>query len=259
MQYRSPHYQLHIMYDVKNPKEVAFYALPGALDALGVSVTVTELNKLLKKGLPVIRTKGLAGGKVVRYFKPEACAEWIKEFYPTARIKTHVENNITSKPEIKPVEVVQPPPAKAVTEEWKPIPRQLAVCQTEDVAPERKLKQGDCVEVCRWNGRLLYTPEALLGKRGIVVSEENELGFVKVQIQNNSEAHNISVCNLKLITTKDCMCEYKLRQDSDGSVIIVVRHNAYQSSLAKFRPISELGISADDVLAIAETVVADLL
>lgn len=259
MQYRSPHYQLHTMsYDVKNPKEVAFYALPGALDALGVSVTVTELNKLLKKGLPVIRTKGLAGGKVVRYFKPEACAEWIKEFYPTARIKS----TTTSKPELKPVEVVQTPPTpptKTVVGEWKPIPRQLAVCQAEDVAPERKLKQGDCVEVCRWNGRLLYTPEALLGKRGIVVSEENELGFVKVQIQNNSEAHNISVCNLKLITTKDCMCEYKLRQDSDGSVIIVVRHNNYQSSLAKFRPISELGISADDVLAIAETVVADLL
>lgn len=258
-------------YSIENPKEVAFYALPGALDMLGVSVTVTELNKLLKKGLPIVREKSLSGGKTVRYFKPEECAAWIKEFYPTARVRTveirhtHEENSTPIKKapvisnnaqEVKPAPQT---PKQIALDEWKPLPRQLAVYQTEDVSLERKLQIGDHVEVCKWNGRLLYTPEALLGKRGKVVSAEDDMGFVKVQLDGNSEARNISVCNLKVITTKDCTCEYKLKQDDDGSVLIVIRHNKQQAGLAKFRPVPDLGISAEDILALAETVVTDLL
>ena len=69
------------MYDITNPKPVAFHALTGALSCYGIITTKAYLEKAIKKGMPVLKERTSATGRSIRTMSPEDCAEWIREHW----------------------------------------------------------------------------------------------------------------------------------------------------------------------------------
>lgn len=146
--------------------------------------------------------------------------------------------------------------------EWKTLPRQLNVAQASEVDEDYRVKVGDEVEICKWNGRLLMVPERYLGCRGTVICAENDMGQLQVKLHNSTDAMksiHVSVVNVKLVQYAGKAVQYKLRETDNGDILIVLRNGESSYALCKFRAIPELSISSEDIRIMAEGVVSDFL
>ena len=358
------------MYDINNPKPVAFHALTGALSCYGIITTKAYLEKAIKKGMPVLKEHTSSTGRSIRTMSPEDCAEWIKEHWEIfpfnhfslelreqfAKSRGMSEEEMLSKfkglreksdkpcktknkfsrhdrfiisapnfpirqptpileedPEaewysdidareygddiegeqseetqeeskpllakpisenspwsplnalLKPLEEPAPEkektPKEKAAEEWTTLPRQMKVAKTVDVAEDYRIKVGDEVEICKWNGRLMLVPERYLGQRGTVICAENDMGQLVVRLHevHDIKSIHVSVCNVKLVQCVEDAVQYRIRNADNGDVLIVLRNGESSYALCKFRPVPELSISSEDVRVMAEAVVSDFL
>lgn len=152
------------------------------------------------------------------------------------------------------------PKEKEVTE-WTTLPRQMKVAKTVDVAEDYRIKVGDEVEICKWNGRLMLVPERYLGQRGTVICAENDMGqlVVKLHDVHDVKSIHVSVCNVKLVQCLEDAVQYRIRKTENGDVLVVLRNGGSSYALCKFRAIPELSISSEDIRIMAESVVSDFL
>ena len=152
-------------------------------------------------------------------------------------------------------------PEEKEAAEWTTLPRQMKVAKTIDVAEDYRIKVGDEVEICKWNGRLMLVPERYLGLRGTVVCAENDMGqlVVKLHDVHDIKSIHVSVCNVKLVQCLEDAVQYRIRTTDNGDVLVVLRNGVSSYALCKFRAIPELSISSEDIRVMAESVVADLL
>ena len=160
-----------------------------------------------------------------------------------------------------PVPEKEKTPEEKEVAEWKTLPRQMKVAKTVDVAEDYRIKVGDEVEICKWNGRLLMIPERYLGQRGTVICAENDMGqlVVKLHEVHDLKSIHVSVCNVKLVQCLEDAVQYRIRMTDSGDVLVVLRNGGSSYALCKFRTIPELSISSEDIRVMAESVVADLL
>lgn len=357
------------MYDINNPRPVAFHALLEALTCYGIITTNAYLQKALRHGMPVFKERTSATGRTIRTMDPVACAEWLKQnweilpfnhysmelreqfakakgmsmedmlskfkglreksgkpckprksetkFSTTDRLivsdkfivrqpsipeedseaewytdidareygdvieEQPAETQDDSKPLLtKPIsenspwsplnvllKPTEPAPEKEKTPEekaaaeWTTLPRQMKVAKTVDVAEDYRIKVGDEVEICKWNGRLMLVPEHYLGQRGTVIRAENDMGQLVVRLHevHDVKSIHVSVCNVKLVQCVEDAVQYRIRKMDNGDVLIVLRNGESSYALCKFRPIPELSISSEDVRVMAEAVISDFL
>lgn len=359
------------MYDVNNPRPVAFHALLEALTCYGIITTNAYLQKALRQGMPVFKERTSATGRTIRTMDPVECAEWLKnnwEILPFNHysmelreqfskekgmsiedmlskfkglreksgkprksrkaenkfstfdkfIATQPSFSIRSQPSIpeedpdaewytdidareygddveeqpeetqedpkplltKPIpekspwsplnallKPTEPAPEKENTQEekaaseWTTLPRQMKIAKTIDVAEDYRIKVGDEIEICKWNGRLMLVPEHYLGQRGTVIRAENDMGQLVVRLHevHDVKSIHVSVCNVKLVQCVEDAVQYRIRKMDNGDVLIVLRNGESSYALCKFRPIPELSISSEDVRVMAETVISDFL
>lgn len=152
-------------------------------------------------------------------------------------------------------------PEEKASAEWTILPRQMKVAKTVDVAEDYRIKVGDEIEICKWNGRLMLVPERYLGQRGTVICAENDMGQLQVRLHDvhDIKSIHVSVCNVKLVQCVEDAVQYRIRKMDNGDVLIVLRNGERSYALCKFRPIPELSISSEDVRIMAESVVSDFL
>jgi hypothetical protein len=137
----------------------------------------------------------------------------------------------------------------------------MKVAKTIDVAEDYRIKVGDEVEICKWNGRLMLVPERYLGQRGTVICAENDMGqlVVKLHDVHDVKSVHVSVCNVKLVQCLEDAVQYRIRKTDNGDVLVVLRNGGSSYALCKFRAIPELSISSEDIRIMAESVVSDFL
>lgn len=152
-------------------------------------------------------------------------------------------------------------PEEKVVSEWSTLPRQMKVAKIVDVAEDYRIKVGDEVEICKWNGRLMLVPERYLGQRGTVICAENDMGQLAVKLHDLHDVKSIhvSVCNVKLVQCVEDAVQYRIRETDNGDILVVLKNGSSSYALCKFRPIPELSISSEDVRIMAESVVSDFL
>lgn len=145
--------------------------------------------------------------------------------------------------------------------EWTTLPRQMKVAKTIDVSEDYRIKVGDEVEICKWNGRLMLVPERYLGQHGTVICAENDMGQLVVKLHDVHEVKSIhvSVCNVKLVQCLEDAVQYRIRETDNGDILVVLKNGSSSYALCKFRAIPELSISSEDIRVMAESVVADFL
>lgn len=162
---------------------------------------------------------------------------------------------------LEPTHEKEKTPEEKVVVEWTTLPCQMKVAKTIDVAEDYRIKVGDEIEICKWNGRLMLVPEHYLGQRGTVIRAENDMGqlVVKLHEVHDVKSIHVSVCNVKLVQCLEDAVQYRIRKTDNGDILIVLRNGESSYALCKFRPIPELSISSEDVRIMAESVVSDFL